>query len=176
GLARRILLYQEEKKSTNAMAQHRELNQLKQTEYPWMYEVSKCAPQEALRDLDRAFKNFFAGLKAGQKIGFPKFKKKGIHDSFRLTGSIKIKSKAVQLPRLGVIRLKEKPRTNGRILSATVNREADRWYVSLTCETEIPDPTPVKGEITGIDVGLNHFAVLSDGTKIEAPKPLAKYL
>ncbi|OAT79859.1 helix-turn-helix domain-containing protein [Desulfotomaculum copahuensis] len=67
GLDRRILLYQEEKKPTNAMAQHRELNQLKQTEHPWMYEVSKCAPREALRDLDRAFKNFFAGLKAGRK-------------------------------------------------------------------------------------------------------------
>jgi len=176
GLARRITLYQEEKKSTNAMVQHRELNQLKQTEYPWMYEVSKCAPQEALRDLERAFKNFFAGLKTGKKAGFPKFKKKGVHDSFRLTGSIKIKDKAVQLPRLGVIRLKEKSQTSGRILSATVNREADRWYVSLSCETEISDPIPVKGEIIGIDVGLKHFAALSDGAKIEAPKPLAKYL
>lgn len=176
GLAQRITLYQEEKKSTNPMAQHKALNQLKQTEFPWMYEVSKCAPQEALRDLDRAFKNFFTGLKAGTKVGFPKFKKKGVHDSFRLTGTIKIKGKAVQLPRLGVIHLKEEPYVGGRILSATVNREADRWFVSLSCEVEIKEPKPVKGEVVGIDVGLNHFAIMSDGLKIEAPKPLAKYL
>lgn len=176
GLARRIALWEQEKKSTNAIEQHRELNHLKRTDFPWMYEVSKCAPQEALRDLDRAFKKFFYGLKNGAKVGFPRFKKKGVHDSFRLTGSIKIKQKAVQLPRLGVIRLKEEPKIDGRILSATVSREADRWFVSLTCEVDLPEPEPVIGEVIGIDVGLNHFAILSDGTKIEAPKPLGKYL
>ncbi|TEB04776.1 putative transposase [Pelotomaculum schinkii] len=176
GLARRIELYQAEKKSTNAMAQHRALNKLKQTDFPWMYEVSKCAPQEALRDLDRAFKNFFTGLKAGEKIGSPKFKKKGVHDSFRLTGAIKVEEKAVQLPRLGIIRLKEESAIGGRILSATVSREADRWFVSFSCEVAIPDPEPVFGDAVGIDVGLHHFAAMSDGTKIEASKPLGKYL
>lgn len=150
GLARRIERYEEEKKSINAMEQHRELNQLKKTEYPWMYEVSKFAPQEALQDLDQGFKNFFRGLKAGANIGFPKFKKKGVRDSFRLTGSIKCEQKTVQLPRLGVIHLKEESKMEGRVLSATVSREADRWF----------------------DVGLNYFAVMSDGTKIEAPKLL----
>ena len=140
-----------------------------------MYEVSKCAPQEALRDLDRAFKNFFRGLKAGAKIGFPRFKKKGVHDSFRLTGSIRVNQKTVQLPRLGVTRLKEESKIEGRILSATVSREADRWFVSLNCEVELPEPEPVIGEVVGIDVGLNHFAVLSDGIKIEAPKPFLLY-
>ncbi|MHA2426749.1 MAG: helix-turn-helix domain-containing protein [Candidatus Hermodarchaeia archaeon] len=72
-------------KFTDAIQQHRELNRLKKTEFPWMYEVSKCAPQEALRDLDRAFKNFWRGNKQGIKIGFPKFKKKGKHEKFRLT-------------------------------------------------------------------------------------------
>ncbi|TEB07379.1 putative transposase [Pelotomaculum schinkii] len=176
GLARRIALYQTEKKSTNAITQHRELNKLKKTNFPWMYEVSKCAPQEALRDLDRAFKNFFAGLKAGERVGFPKFKKKGVHDSFRLTGAIRVEDKAVQLPRLGVLRLKEETGIAGRILSATVSREADRWFVSLTCEVEIPEPEQVTGEVIGMDVGLNHFVIISDGTKIEAPKPLGKYL
>lgn len=92
-----------------------------------MYEVSKCAPQEALRDLDRAFSNFFAGLKAGKKAGIPKFKKKGVRGSFRLTGTIKTKGKGVQLPRLGLIHLKEEPQVSGWILSATISREADRW-------------------------------------------------
>jgi putative transposase len=128
GLAQRKTLYEQDKKSTNAIEQHRLLNSLKATDFPWMYEVSKCAPQEALRDLDRAFKNFFRGIAQGVTTGFPSFKKKGDRDSFRLTGVIKFKGKSVQLPRLGFIRLKETPKIQGRILSATIIREADRWY------------------------------------------------
>ena len=79
-----------------------------------MYEVSKCAPQEALRNLDRAFKNFFKG-----RAKLPKFKKKGIRDSFKLTGTIKVFPKHVQLPRLGKIRVKEETaKYKGRVLSA----------------------------------------------------------
>lgn len=141
-----------------------------------MYEVSKCAPQEALRDLDRAFKNFFRGLKQTQKIGFPKFKKKSFSDSFRLTGTIKIKNKEIQLPRLGFIRLKEKSQVKGKILSATVCREADRWYASVAVEQQIDAPTAIVGEAVGVDVGLNCFAALSNGQKQFAPKPLEKRL
>ena len=174
GLALRIELYEKDKKSTNAIEQHKLLNNLKSTQFPWMYEVSKCAPQEALRDLDKAFKHFFRGLKQPQKVGFPKFKKKGMHDSFRLTGSIKIQGKEVQLPRLGALRLKEKSQLHGRILSATVSREADRWFVSLAVEQTIKEPHPVTGEPLGVDVGLNCFAALSNGEKHFAPKPLEK--
>src|SRR5271163_2425295 len=77
GLQKRIDLYDQEKKSTNAIEQHRLLNTLKEAEFPWMYEVSKCAPQEALRDLDKAFNNCLRGIKEGAEVGFPKFKKKG---------------------------------------------------------------------------------------------------
>lgn len=176
GLQKRIELYEKEKKSTNAIEQHRILNSLKLQEFPWMYEVSKCAPQEALRDLDRAFKNFFRGLKENKQIGFPRPKKKGRHDSFRLTGTIKIHSKTVQLPRLGKIRLKELSKTQGKILSATVSRQADRWYVSLTVEEEIETPFPVEGECIGIDLGLTSFITTSEGIKIPPPKPLTKSL
>jgi len=176
GLSRRIALYEQEKKSTNAIEQHRLLNSLKDTEFPWMYEVSKCAPQEALRNLDCAFQNFFRGIKQGQKIGFPSFKKKGDGDSFRLTGAIKIYEKKIQLPRLGTISLKETSKLKGKILSATVIKEADRWFVSLAVEREVANPMPVDGKPIGIDVGLTSFAVFSDGNKVLAPKPLAKKL
>ncbi len=172
GLQKRIDLYEKEKKSTNAIEQHRLLNSLKTTEFPWMYEVSKCAPQEALRDLDRAFQNFFRGLKTGQQVGFPSFKRKGDRDSFRLTGTIKAEGKKLQLPRFGMLTLKETSKCSGKILSATVTREADRWYVSLTVEQEIADPTPVQGEEVGVDMGITCFAALSNGDKIYAPKPL----
>ena len=128
------------------------------------------------KNLFAAFKNFFRGLKQTHKIGFPKFKKKSFHDSFRLTGTIKIKNKEVQLPRFGSLKLKEESKVEGKILSATVCREADRWYVSLTVEQYIDTPNPIKGEAVGIDVGINCFAALSNGEKEFAPKPLEKKL
>lgn len=96
------------------MELHRELNELKQTEIPWMYEVSKAASQEALRDLDQAYRHFFRRVrltKEGKwkgKLGFPKCKTKrrGL-GSFRLTGAIHVYEKAIELPRLGRLRLKE---------------------------------------------------------------------
>jgi putative transposase len=180
GLARRIELYQQTGKSTNAIELHRELVRLKKTDYPWLYEVSKCAPQEALRDLDRAFQNFFRGLQEGRKVGFPRFRKKGQDDRFRLAGTIRVRGRAVQLPRLGVIRLKEEPKVQGRILSATVGREADRWYVSLTVTVDLPEPEPVQGPAVGVDLGLTYFATLAqeDGVveKITAPRPLFRHL
>jgi len=176
GLKARIDLYEKDKTSTNAIEQHRLLNTLKRQEFPWMYEVSKCAPQEALRDLDKAFKNFYLGLKQKKSVGFPKFKKKGQHDSFRLTGTIKVNAQSIQLPRLGVLKLKEATQVQGKILSATLSRQADRWFVSLTVEQEIVPPAPVQGNPIGIDVGLTTFATTSEGIKISPPKPLNKAL
>ena len=104
GLGRRIDAYKNEGKSLNAIDLHKELNKLKKTDFLWMYDISKCAPQEALRNLGKAFINFFKG-----NAKYPKFKskKKGI-GSFRLTGSIKIFDDSIKLPRLGILKLKEK--------------------------------------------------------------------
>ena len=115
GLARRQAAYQATKTSLHAIDLHRELNALKKTEFPWLYQVSKCAPQEALRNLDNAFAHFFRRCqlkKEGKlrgKVGYPTFKskKKGL-GSFRLTGSIVVYPDAIQLPRLGRLRLKER--------------------------------------------------------------------
>ncbi|MBA7689239.1 hypothetical protein ES703_97743 [subsurface metagenome] len=138
-----------------------------------MYEVSKCAPQESLRDLDRAFKNFFRSLKSGKRTGFPRFKKKGIHDSFRLTGSIHVSQALVVLPRIGRIRTKEETALKGHILSATVSREADRWFASFSVKRKRGEYNrTVQDSAIGVDVGINSFCVLSDGMRIESPKPL----
>jgi putative transposase len=97
---------------TDAMKQHKEINCLKKSTFNWMYNYSKCIPQEALRDLDQAFKNFTAGRKTGKKVGFPQFKKRNkCKDSFRLTGVIRFypELKLIQLPRLGKLRLEERP-------------------------------------------------------------------
>ena len=144
----------------------------------WVYGVSKCCGQEALRDLDRAFANFWRGRKEGRRVGFPRFRRKhGRRDSFRLTGSIKVHPKSVTLPRVGCVRTKETTeKFRGRILSATVSREADRWYVSLAVEVEHDDPQPVEGPVVGVDLGLKSFAALADGSELESSKPLARAL
>ncbi|MHA1851709.1 MAG: RNA-guided endonuclease InsQ/TnpB family protein [Candidatus Thorarchaeota archaeon] len=104
---------------TDAMKQHKLLTSLKKTEFPWMYETSKCAPQEALRNLHRSFQNFYRGIKSGKKGGFPRFKRRGVRDSFRLTWVIRFHEQAIQLPRIGKIRIKEK-------------REVPQWKDTLS--------------------------------------------
>lgn len=181
GLARKQAAYKAGEKSPSAIDLHRELNALKQTEYPWMYEVSKCAPQEALRDLDTAYKNFFrkAKLKAQGKyrgkLGFPKFKKKSkAIGSFRLTGSIKVFSHAVQLPRIGTVRLHEQDYipTNAKILSATVSEQAGRWFVSIQVEEEQVKPALTATTALGVDLGIKTLATCSDGTVFANPRAL----
>jgi putative transposase len=178
-LHRRIERFQTQEgkeKFTNAIAEHREVNARKGPDFPWMYEVSKCAPQEALRDLDKAFKAFWSRRSEG--VGFPKFKKKHkSKDSFRLYGSIEPQTRYIKLPKLGTIRTKEKinGRVSGKILSATVSRVADRWFVSVNTVEVVTDPMPIQGPKAGVDLGILSFAtVSSDGacTKVHAPNPL----
>src|SRR2546426_10651167 len=95
------------------------------------------------------------GFKLG-KLGFPKFKTKrrGL-GSFRLTGAIHVYEKAIELPRLGRLRLKEcgyLPTSGVHILSATVSEEAGRWYVSVQVEEDVSDPPAATGEPIGVDV------------------------
>ncbi len=172
---------------TDAMKQHKLLNKLKKSDFLWMYEVSKCIPQEALRDLEQAFKNFCRGRKhtyankKKSKVGFPRFKKKNkAKDSFRLTGTLKIlpQTKQVQLPRLGLVRVKERPKLppTARILSATVSRTATKWYVAFTVEEERVIPVRGYEKVLGLDAGLARFTTLSSGIPVPKPKFLLKRL
>jgi len=185
GLARKMEAYKAGQKVPTAIDLHRELNALKKTELSWMYAVSKCAPQEALRDLDQAYANFFRRVKeksAGKnfKVGFPRFKsKKSGLGSFRLTGAIHIFDKAIQLPRLGVLRLKEHghlPSDGVHILSATVSEQAGRWFVSVQVEMEIPDPEQMGKGAAGVDLGILHMATVSDGSCVDNPRSLKQGL
>lgn len=168
---------QEKTSKPNAMQLHRELNARKKEEFPWMYEVSKCAMQESLRDLEKAFKNFFRGYKESKKIGFPKFKSKskGI-GSFRLTGTINVESRRIRLPRLGWLRLKEADYlpTDKHILSATVSEKAGRWFISVLVNEDI-EQQAMTGQTLGIDLGVKTLATCSDDTTYANPKALHKH-
>src|SRR5579885_2732286 len=184
GLRTRQERYKATGKSPSAIDLHRELNALKKSDLPWMYDVSKCAPQEALRNLDNALRHFCRCQlkKEGKlkgKVGYPQFKskKQGL-GSFRLTGSIVIFPTAIQLPRLGRLRLKEKnylPTKDVKMLSATVTEQAGHWYVSVQVQQEQAVPANT-GPVVGVDLGVQALATFSDGTVVPNPKPLKSQL
>ena len=98
-------------------ALRRQLNAIKRDEYPWMLEVTKTAPQQAIKNLGNAFKRFFKG-----EGKYPKFKKKGIHDSFRAdNGVVKVDGKKIFIPKLGWVKMRERLRFPGKIMSAVVS-------------------------------------------------------
>ena len=158
----------------------RKLNSIKNQQFPWMREVTKNAPQQAIKNLGTAFKNFFAGT--GK---YPQFKKKGQHDSFRADNgqdkqhpnAVEVKGKRVKLPVIGWVKMREALRFDGKIKSAVVSRTADRWFISLTVEIEHVAPIRENQAVVGVDLGIKALATLSDDTPpIESPKALGRNL
>jgi len=147
----------------------RQLNAIKREQFPWMLEVTKNAPQMAIIQLGQAFQNFFA-----KRAHYPQFREKGVHDRFSLTNDqFAIDGNRIRIPNLGWVRMRESVRFTGKMLSATLSRVADRWYVSVAVETQDNSHLP-KAEnqgAVGVDLGASALAVLSTGEKIEGPKP-----
>ena len=156
-------------------ALRRQLNAVKREQYPWMLAVSKNAPQMAIIQLGDAFKNFFAG-----RASYPQYKKKGkSHDSFTLTNDqFTVEGSRIRIPLMGWVRMRESLRFTGKVLSATISRTANRWYVSISIETEDPSQLP-KAEnqgVVGVDLGIKALATLSNGDVITGTKPLKRLL
>jgi putative transposase len=152
----------------------KELNAVKREQFPWMLEVTKNAPQMAIIQLGDAFKNFWAG-----RGNYPQFKKKGkSRDSFSITNDqFSVDGSRIRIPNLGWVRMRESLRFNqekGKILSATISRTADRWYVSITVDT--PDtshlPKAENQGVVGVDLGVKQLATLSTGEVVTGSKPL----
>lgn len=150
-------------------ALRRQLNALKREQFPWMLEVTKNAPQMAIIQLGDAFKNFFAG-----RAKYPRFRKKGVHDRFTLTNDqFSIDGCRIRIPNLGWVQMRESLRFAGKIMSATVSRVADRWFVSITVDTQDNSHRPKaenQGSV-GVDVGVSALATFSTGESITGPKP-----
>jgi len=151
-------------------------NAIKPVEFPWVFNVTKCAAEQAFSNLGSAFKRFFNG-----QGKYPKFKKKGLHDSFYLSNDqFKISENRIKIPKLGWVSLTESLRFCGdtiKILSATVSRIADKWFISISVQMET---TPVKisknqADAVGVDLGVKNLATLSNGSTIEGGKPLKKH-
>jgi len=149
-------------------ALRRQLNAVKREQFPWMLEVTKNAPQMAIIQLGQAFQNFFAG-----RARYPQFRKKGVHDRFTLTNDqFDIDASRIRIPHLGWVRMRETLRFTGKIMSATVSRVSDKWFVSIAVDTQDDSHLP-KAEnqgTVGVDLGVKALATLSTGETIPGPK------
>lgn len=148
------------------MALRRQLNAIKREQFPFMLEVTKCAPQQAIKNLGKAFKNFWAG-----RAKYPQFRKKGHHDSFYISNDqFKVVDNQIKIPNLGWVRMAESLRFTGKIISATISRVADKWFVSIAIETEITPKITKNQSVIGVDLGVSALATLSNGEIINGAK------
>ena len=128
----------------------------------WLADSPVHPLQQTLKDLERAYSNFFA-----KRADFPRFKRKGRHDSFRYPDPKQIKldqgNNRVFLPKLGWLRYRSSRAVLGTVKNVTVSQLCGRWFVSIQTEREVEPPIPNGGAV-GIDMGVARFATLSDGT------------
>ncbi len=138
---------------------------------PWLKDGPIHPLQQSLKDLDRAYANFFA-----KRADFPRFKKKGLRDSFRYPDPKQITldqgNRRLYLPKLGWLRFRKSREVLGAVKNVTVSQSGGRWFVLIQTECEVTVPAPTGGAV-GIDMGVAQFATLSDGRHL-APLNSAK--
>ena len=174
-LAKRIELYKENNETFSYKQCSSDLTSLKK-ELEWLKEPDKFSLQNSLKDLESAYKKFFK-----EKIGFPKFKsKKTNRFSYRTNytnGNIVHYGRYIKLPKLGLVKARDKQIPQGRILNATISKEpSGKYYVSLCCTDIEIKPFEKTNKSIGIDLGIKEFCISSDGEYIENPKYLQKSL
>ena len=128
--------------------------------------------QFVLKDLDQAYKNFFE-----KRANFPRFKRKGVHDAFRYPQGFKLDegTSRVYLPKIGWVRYRKSRAIKGTLKQVAVSLSAGEWYVSILTEREVVEPIHPSKSSIGIDMGVAHFATLSDGSTIEPLNSFRKY-
>jgi len=161
----------------SALALRTQFNEIKKEQFPWVYDVTKCAVEGAFMDVAAAFKNFFEGRKAGRKTGFPKFKTKrrSLQSFYLANDKFTVGDHWIDVPKLGRVNMAESLRFTGKILSARISKQGSWWWVSIT--VDMPDEIPLNtSPPVGVDGGLIRLATLSDGRKYENQKPLVYQL
>ena len=132
------------------------------SETPWLKDSPVHPLQHALKDLEKAYKNFFE-----KRADFPRFKRKGQSDSFRYPDPKQIKldqgNGRIFLPKLGWLRYRNSREASGEVRNVTVSQSGGKWFVSIQTRREVETPLPTGG-IVGIDMGIARFATFSDGT------------
>lgn len=174
-LAKRIDMYEKSKDTFSYVQCANDMKKLK-SELEWLKEVDSTALQSSLRDLDVAYQKFFK-----EHSGYPKFKSKKTHrfsyKSKCVSGNIQYCDKYIKLPKLGMVKTKNKLIPQGRILNATISQEpSGKYFVSLCCTDVDIQPLKKTGNAVGLDLGIKEFCIPSYGDPIPNPKYLKKSL
>jgi putative transposase len=126
---------------------------------------------QTLRQVDKAFKAFFRRIKNGEKPGYPRFKGKSFFNSFFYNKvGFRFKDGKLNLSLIGNLKIKLHRPIEGNIKEISIKREGLKWYAIISCEGIPPNPLPTSRDAIGIDVGIEAFATLSDGTQVDNPR------
>ena len=153
-----------------ALGLKKQFNAVKGQRFPWVYESPRDANSQPFANLGKAFARFF-----NKEARRPRFKKKGkSRDAFYVANDkFHVDGKIITLPRIGKVKMREALRFQGKVAGATVSRTADRWFVAISVEVDMPIvPCENQARTVGVDLGARRLATISDGTLVKGPKPL----
>ncbi len=141
------------------------------TETQWLKDSPSQPLQQSLKDLERAYKNFFQN-----RAAFPRFKKRGQNDEFRYPQGVKLdqENSRIFLPKLGWMRYRKSRQVTGVVKNVTVSQSSGKWYISIQTESEVSTPVHPSASMVGLDAGVAKLATLSDGTVFEPVNSLQK--
>ncbi|GCE50055.1 putative transposase [Thermosporothrix hazakensis] len=157
-------------KSISSYEQKRDLPEIKEIR-PEYNDIHSQVLQDVLLRLQRAFDRFFERVKNGEKPGYPRFQGRNRYSSFTYPQSgFSLEEKHLTLSKIGTLKVKVHRTIEGAIKTCTIKHESGQWYVIFSCEVKQPEPLPVSYEDVGIDLGITHFAALSNGDFIDSPR------
>lgn len=175
-------------KMPSAIDLHKKFVAEEKSKHDWLYETSKCSPQQALRNLYEAYRKFHKKqkksgykdfktitVKGEKKIvlkHLPKFKKKGVYDKFYLEANIETHENYIKIPIFGWLKCSEYlPEI--KIKNVVISRHSKHWFISFKEDHE--NISNEKNKIVGVDLGIRNLATLSDGTKFPTLRPYKKH-
>jgi putative transposase len=170
-LEQRVTAWQRRRATVSRFQQEAELKDIR-AEFPEYTAIHSHVLQDVLARLDKTYQAFFRRMQRGEKAGFPRFKVRTRFHSFTFKeygNGATVDNGYLILSKIGRIRVKWSRSIQGTPKTVTISKEADGWYVAISCADIQAQPLPATGQETGIDLGLEAFATLSDGTRILTP-------
>ena len=166
-LEQRISLYRQRGLSVSRYTQEAELKEIR-AEFPEYAAIHSHILQDVLARLDRTYQAFFRRVAAGEKPGFPRFKGRSSRRFHSFTykeygNGARLDNGYLVLSKIGRLAVRWSRPVEGTIKTVTISKEADGWYVAISCADVPLHPLPVTGQETGIDLGLESFATLANG-------------
>lgn len=173
-LAQRKEAWEKEKKSITCYDQIKQLPDMREKDIRYQSVHSQIL-QDTVSRVDKSFLSFFRRVKAGEKAGYPRFKSARRYDSFTYpqSGFTITDNKKLRLSKIGDVKIKLHRPIEGEIKTLIIRRQADGWFACFSCEVE-PNLLPATGKVVGVDVGLENFAITSEGEFFPPIKDLRK--